>query len=196
MKITKSAKSTVAKSTAKVPAKVAKPTAPVAPVAKIAAGKATTLCAVGLRGVVLSSGLLHGDTHVTPTRDHNGVKAEFQPRPVKLGESVPACWKGQGAESLFGKAIGAYVSPAGENFRLFTLASALTKGIVRKVTFLADGKPAECFVPSGWTEKQQFPQYVGTQTILGRFEPKLHKDGAERQGGAHVKLELPKAAKK
>jgi hypothetical protein len=194
IKIVKKVPATTAKPAANKakPATVAKPTVE-AP--KLGKGVITAMAAIGLRGIVLCKGTLHGETHFAPSRDHNGQEQEFQARSVKLGESVPAVWKGNGSESLWGKAVGAYVSPAGENYKLVTLAHALKAKLIRPVKMLADGKPFECFVPFNWTTKQFLPQYVGVATSLGRFEPKLHKDGAERQGGAHVKLELAKGAK-
>ena len=191
MKIKKSV-SKVATKAVVAKGKQVKPATPVVVKPEVAKGKGkqTVLVAIGLRGVVLSSGVLFSDGSYSPSRDHNGTIQEFAARPAKLGESVPAVWKGAGGESLWGKAVGAYVSPAGESFKLLTLDRALETKAVRKETFLANGSKAECFVPSGWTEKMQFPQYIGTASPLGRFEPKLHPNGAARQGGAHAKLEL------
>lgn len=181
---------------AKVPApKAGKNPAPkaVAPATTTAPfkGRETVLAAVGLRGVVLCVGKLSSDSgSFQPLRDHNGVRQDFSPRPIKLGESVPAVWKGNGAESLSGKAIGAYVSPAGEKYRLFTLDGALKSKVIKPVTFRVNGKARKCYVPSGWTEKQLIPQYIGAETPLGRWEHRKHPDGEARQGGAHAKVEL------
>lgn len=157
---------------------VAKPAAPV----KSGPERKAVLCAVGLRGVILSPGFL-SSAGFRPVRNHNGEASDFSSRPVQLGEKFAASWKGSGAESLWGKACGLYVSPAGEPVRLFELSKALSLGIVRKVKGTVEGKAADLYVPATWSDKMELPSYIGAENPGGRVESFGHPDGAGRQAG-------------
>lgn len=148
--------------------------------------------AVGLRGTVLCLGMV-STAGFRPLRDHNGETAEFTARPVPEG-LFPACWKGNGAESLWGKACGLYVSPAGEPVRFLPLTQAESKGLVRWDALVVNDKLQKVLVPGGWKAVQMIPKYLGSDNTGGRWESFTHPQAAlGRQAGFAAKVSIPGA---
>ena len=127
---------------------------------------------IGSKGVALFKGLLNTKGEVIPLENCSGRPAEFGPV-CKTGE-VTVAWKGASEQSQGGKAVRAWVSQAGQKVKIFTLADALKRGEVVKLSAAVDRGSGEkretVYVPKGTKVEHRAPQYVGAEVPGGRFE--------------------------
>lgn len=170
--------------------------------AKVAKIKTTVFVTVGQRGCVVWDGKVDPAVNggVAPLRDCNGQELPPVFCTFEAGAALLIAWKGKGEGSAFGKAVGAWVSEAGQPVRIYRLADAIQTGAVIELPLgTIDGKAVNerGIFPKGFRADHKLPKYVGTIEAGrgGRLETFVHPDGKARQGGFNAKVTMPETAK-